>query len=166
MVYKAQGYCCLRYQSSRILEKWRKLVFGNCIPSMPRWRWETSTLWCPLETDSVENWCQVKYRYACIHTDIHTDITDMYVYRYMRSRRTNVQHFSLSHILSTLKIEATRFYQTSVLTRSTQRHIPEDCNLHSHRRENLKSYLRSRLVMGNNWKDTNTNFDKDAQILI
>jgi hypothetical protein len=28
-----------------------------------------------------------------------------------------------------------------VLTASTRRHIPEDCFLHSHRRENLKSYI-------------------------
>jgi hypothetical protein len=30
--------------------------------------------------------------------------------------------------------------ETSVLTRSTRRNIPEDTILHSHRRENLKSY--------------------------
>jgi hypothetical protein len=30
--------------------------------------------------------------------------------------------------------------ETSVLTRATQRNIPEDTILHSHRRENLKSY--------------------------
>jgi hypothetical protein len=30
--------------------------------------------------------------------------------------------------------------ETSVLTRSTQRNIPEDATPHSHRRENLKSY--------------------------
>jgi hypothetical protein len=30
---------------------------------------------------------------------------------------------------------------TSVLARVTRRHIPEDSILHSHRRENLKSYL-------------------------
>jgi hypothetical protein len=32
--------------------------------------------------------------------------------------------------------------ETSVLTRATQRNIPEDIILHSHRRENLKSYTR------------------------
>jgi hypothetical protein len=31
--------------------------------------------------------------------------------------------------------------ETSVLTRATRRNIPEDGNLHSHRRENLKSYI-------------------------
>jgi hypothetical protein len=31
----------------------------------------------------------------------------------------------------------------SVLTRATRRNIPEDTILHSHRRENLKSYLRN-----------------------
>jgi hypothetical protein len=30
--------------------------------------------------------------------------------------------------------------ETSVNTISTWRHIPEDCFLHNHRRENLKSY--------------------------
>jgi hypothetical protein len=31
--------------------------------------------------------------------------------------------------------------ETSVLTRASRRHIPEDGILHSHRRENLKSYM-------------------------
>jgi hypothetical protein len=34
-----------------------------------------------------------------------------------------------------------RFTETSVLTRVTRGNIPEDDVLHSHRRENLKSYL-------------------------
>jgi hypothetical protein len=33
--------------------------------------------------------------------------------------------------------------ETSVQTRSARRHIPEDDNLHSHRRENLKSYKQT-----------------------
>jgi hypothetical protein len=42
----------------------------------------------------------------------------------------------------TLKMEAIPSSETSVHTRSTQRHIPEDGILHSHRPENLKSYER------------------------
>jgi hypothetical protein len=36
---------------------------------------------------------------------------------------------------------AIRSSETSVLTRATHRHIPEDDILHSHRREKLKSYI-------------------------
>jgi hypothetical protein len=38
-------------------------------------------------------------------------------------------------------MEATRCSETSVSTRPARRHIPEDGILHSHGRENLKSYL-------------------------
>jgi hypothetical protein len=42
-------------------------------------------------------------------------------------------------IVFTLMTEATHYSETSVLTKSTRRYIPEDGILFSHRHENLKS---------------------------
>jgi hypothetical protein len=44
-------------------------------------------------------------------------------------------------ILVTLKIRTAGSFETSVLTRASMRHIPEDGILHNDRRENLKSYI-------------------------
>jgi hypothetical protein len=58
--------------------------------------------------------------------------------RSARSAATCSRRF-LPHGFFTLKMEAIRSSETSVHTRSTRRHIPEDGILHSHRRENLRS---------------------------
>jgi hypothetical protein len=49
--------------------------------------------------------------------------------------------FPTTLILFTLLMEAIDSSETSILTRATRRHIPEDNIFHSHGRENLKSYL-------------------------
>jgi hypothetical protein len=51
------------------------------------------------------------------------------------------QLWIITRILSTVTLVRTRSSETLVLTAATQRNIPEDSILHSHRRENLNSYI-------------------------
>jgi hypothetical protein len=60
--------------------------------------------------------------------------------RKIRERGTRVSRWLLADF-STLKMEAIRSSETSVYTICRRHHIPEDGILHSHRSENLKSYI-------------------------
>jgi hypothetical protein len=56
------------------------------------------------------------------------------------SNRRTLQRNASKLILVILMMEGLRSSETSVITRATGRHTPGDGILHSHRRENLKSY--------------------------
>jgi hypothetical protein len=63
------------------------------------------------------------------------------------SNRLCCEEIPSSPFLVILMKEALRSPETSILKRDTRRTIPEEAILHSHRRENLKSYIELNFVL-------------------